>query len=365
MNTGLREKLAQVRALLKATKMEAVLVGKQPNFSWLACGGEAHITFISDRAFGNLLVTPKKFYVLANRIEMPRLQDEVLRGLGAEPLAYNWYDEREAARIVKEIADPRKIISDTGDYGTRLRPDLLAPLRYALQPVEVKRLRALARTAEAAMHEACHKLKPGQDEFTIAGQLALAAWQRKVTPVVLLVATDERIHKYRHPLPTKKKLKRYAMLVLCARENGLIVSLTRMVHFGKLSPDLRRRHDATCVVDVAFNSSTRVGTPIREIFRRGTAAYAEQGFPDEWQKHHQGGPCGYDGRDFLGTPNSPGVVLENQAYAWNPSITGTKSEDTILATARGPEILTQAKDWPMVRAEWRGAAMERADILVR
>ena len=56
---------------------------------------------------------------------------------------------------------------------------------------------------------------------------------------------------------------------------------------------------------------------------------------------HQGGPCGYQGRDYLGSPTAPGVVLENQPFAWNPSITGTKSEDTILATVAGPEIITR------------------------
>jgi hypothetical protein len=44
---------------------------------------------------------------------------------------------------------------------------------------------------------------------------------------------------------------------------------------------------------------------------------------------------------------------------WNPSITGTKSEDTILtrAAGRAPEILTAMTDWPMLG--------QRPDILVR
>jgi Xaa-Pro aminopeptidase len=155
------------------------------------------------------------------------------------------------------------------------------------------------------------------------------------------------------------------MLVLCARRHGLIVALTRLVHFGRLPAELVRRHQAVCAVDTAFHLNTRVGTPVREVFRRGVQAYADQGFPDEWRLHHQGGPCGYQGRDSLGTFDATGVVLENQPFAWNPSITGAKSEDTILATAKGPEVITPAKDWPMIEVKWLGRAWRRPDILVR
>jgi antitoxin VapB len=365
MNPELKQKLAQIRSVMEVNNADAALLGLQPNFSWLACGGEAHIPLNSDRSFGQLVVTPKGFYVFANRIEMGRLQDEVVKGLGAEPLLWNWYDNDSGQAALAKVADPAKTISDCGDWNTKSRPDLFAPLHYSLQPVEVARYRKLGRDSEEALNEACRSIKPGQTEFSIAGAAAEACWQRNLTPVVLLVASDERIYRYRHPLPTKKKLKRYVMVVLCARQNGLISALTRFVHFGKLPADIRRRHDAVCAVDTAFCMNTRIGTPVREVFRRGVAAYAVQGFPDEWQLHHQGGPCGYQGRDYLGTFSAPGVVLENQPYAWNPSITGTKSEDTVLATAKGPQFITAAKNWPMVSVEWEGETVKRPDILVK
>ena len=365
MNAELEKKLAQVRAVIKEQKAAGALFGLQPNFSWLACGGEAHIPLNTDKSFGQLLVTPKGFYVFATRIEMPRLTSEALKGLGAQPLVYEWFDNLGALETLKSVVDPKKVISDNGEWGTQARPELFAPLHYSLQPVEVKRYLALGKATEAAMNDVCKAIKPGQTEFSLAGQLADAAWQRNLTPVVLLVATDERVKNFRHPLPTPKKLKKYAMLVLCARQHGLIVAMTRLVHFGKLSEDLKKRHAAVCLVDTALHQSTRIGTPVREVFRRGTAAYASQGFPDEWHLHHQGGPCGYQGRDYLGSPTAQGVVLENQPYAWNPSITGTKSEDTILATAKGPIVVTESKDWPQIAVEWDGKIVKRPDILVR
>ena len=59
------------------------------------------------------------------------------------------------------------------------------------------------------------------------------------------------------------------------------------------------------------------------------------------------------------------MVLENQAFAWNPSISGTKSEDTIIAHAEGQEWLSTSSEWPMIEVEWQGRKLSRPDILVR
>ena len=75
-------------------------------------------------------------------------------------------------------------------------------------------------------------------------------------------------------------------------------------------------------------------------------AYSEAGFAGEWQWHHQGGAAGYEPREYVATPESQDAVQIGQAYAWNPSVAGTKSEDTILVTGSGPEVLTATADWP-------------------
>jgi Xaa-Pro aminopeptidase len=155
------------------------------------------------------------------------------------------------------------------------------------------------------------------------------------------------------------------MLVLGARRWGLIASLTRLVRFGEPDEALRRRHAAVTAVDAALIQATRPGAIAGDIFQAGVAAYAEQGFPDEWTRHHQGGATGYAGRDYRATAHTNAVVQPLQAFAWNPTIAGTKSEDTILATEGGPEILTATRDLPTQWGEWEGARLARPDILVR
>ena len=158
--------------------------------------------------------------------------------------------------------------------------------------------------------------------------------------------------------------KKLLMAVLCGKRNGLIVNLTRMVYAGKKLPaELDRKHKAVCAVDAAFNHATVVGTPLKDIFAKGVAEYAKQGFANEWALHHQGGPTGYQGRSYLGRPTEKRLVLPNQAFAWNPSIAGTKSEDTILVGSKGFEFLsTPSADWPKIKVTAGNTEYERAGI---
>ena len=357
-------KLERVRALLEEQGADGLLIGKQPSFSWLSCGGEAHVPLTSDVAVARLLVTKDEVHAIASKIEMPRLLDETLKGLKVTPHEHDWHDPNGARDLFRKIANPKKVLSDTGEWTTKAKPEWIAPLRWSFLPEEVKRYRDLGRDAEAAVNATCQTIEPGMSEFEIAGHLCATCWLLELTPVVVLIAVDERIRKYRHPLPTEKKLKDTAMVVLSARRKGQIVALTRLVRFEKVPPALRKRHRAVCAVDVAFQQGTQPGAKVKDVFKRGVKEYEDQGFGDEWHLHHQGGASGYMGREYLGSPKAKQIVRENQPFAWNPSIAGTKSEDTILATEKGIETVTASKNWPMLSVDWEGGKFKRPDILV-
>jgi Xaa-Pro aminopeptidase len=186
-------------------------------------------------------------------------------------------------------------------------------------------------------------------------------------PAVVLVATDERALKYRHPIPdATKPLQQYGMLIVGARYKGLCVSATRLVHFGPPNnDDLRRKQEATAYVDATLISHTTQGARIGDIFAAGVAAYEERGFGDEWQLHHQGGPTGYAPREYRAEPDCDLTVQPGQAFAWNPSISGTKSEDTMILTDNGQEIITTTPDWPMLTVQVGETTWHRPGILVR
>jgi antitoxin VapB len=155
------------------------------------------------------------------------------------------------------------------------------------------------------------------------------------------------------------------MLVLCARDQGLIANITRLVHFGKLPEELKKKHQACLQVECALWNASLPGVEIRKPFQAGVREYARQGYRDEWEKHHQGGPCSYEARDYFAGPTERRKIQKNQGIAWNPSITGTKSEDTILVTDMGVELLTPTPNWPMLKVEYCGKTYLRPNILER
>ncbi len=355
------EKAGRLRALMDANDLDAVLLSRSANVAWLSGGGRSFVNVASEDGVASLLVTRDARYLLTDVIEAERLREEEGFGEGGwEIIAEPWHEPGQ--RLSKLTSGLRVGTDGPGTEFLDLGGEV-ARLRWLLTPAEADRFRALGAEAGAAIGEAAASVRPGMSEYEIAGLLAQASLARGATPIVTLVATDERISLRRHPLPTGKTLERTAMLVLCARKYGLVASATRLVHFGPPPDDLKARMRAVATVDAVAVAATRPGAAANAIFARIQQAYSEVGFPHEWEHHHQGGPAGYAPREYIATPYTGQVVEAAQAFAWNPSVPGAKSEDTFLVTTAGQELLTPSPGWPQQQIEVGGRVIERPDIL--
>lgn len=362
-DTELAEKERRVIEFLDREGLDALLLSKHGNFAWITCGGSNHVAVNSDSGVAHALITRAGRWIICDNIEARRIMEEEVATPGFTCESFDWYEDKLAQTLAR-LAPGARVGSDTGRLGTQNVDSRLGSLRARLLPSEIERYRKLGAITAQAMTAACHRLKPGMREHQVAAVLGAELLGRGAFPVVTLVAADERAFDYRHPLPTDRQVERHAMLVVCARKWGLIVSITRLVHFGALPPELRCKHDAVTKVDAAFIANSIPGARVSDIFRAGVEAYAAAGFPDEWRLHHQGGPTGYVGREFRATMASDHVVADNQAFAWNPSIAGTKSEDTIIATPHGPEVISPTPALPALDVEAAGRVIRRADIIV-
>jgi len=269
---------------------------------------------------------------------------------------------------VAEVIGGRKVAADMDPLGMALPPlpNDFVELRWELTDEEVARYREGGRRASRAMEDACRSIEFGASEYEIAGTLDYHLYKSGCTPLVTLVASDDRIERFRHPIPTARTVERYVMLVTCAAYGGLISCLTRFVSFGPFSNELEDKLQAIANIDAAINLSTRPGRTLGDLFGVLQKAYADNGHADQWKLHHQGGPTGYANREAVATPDSTVAVRPNQAFAWNPSIVGIKSEDTVLCTDGRIEVLTAAsEDWPTLVGRFDGKELPRADILVR
>jgi antitoxin VapB len=349
------DKLERLAGVARATGVDGVLLAAHHNIAWLTSGRHNRVDSTRETGSARLLVTAGgRRYVLANAIEMPRMLDEVLAGLDYAPIEYPWIDDQDAGCAVRAA---RGVMRD----GAALAADWPLPDAASIEPAlmrararltdgEIARYRALGRDAGRALGQLCRGLTPGDVELDIAGELAQAAAGMRARAVVALVGADERLRRYRHPVPTRTAWKHAVMVALCAERDGLIVSLSRVVAAGAPA-DLDARTRTAATVFGRVLAATRPGATGAQLYDTLARAYADAGCADEILKHHQGGAIGYRAREWVAHPRSQEVVAERQAFAWNPTITGTKVEDTALVVGGRLEIITSTPDWPAIEMD--------------
>src|SRR5512141_39130 len=280
-STEFDAKQMRIVALLAAHNLDALLIQRVGSFAWATCGAASYVNTAVANGSASLLITPTNRYVITDNIEAPRLQqEEQLEAQGWEFRIAPWYETNEA---IAQLTHGLMLAADQPYPGAVDLSTEVARLRANLTHEEGDRFRRLSRLCANSMDDAIRRVRPGQTEHEIAAMLAQATQTRGAQPIVNLIATDERIFRFRHPLPTDKPLDRYAMLILCGRKWGLVCSITRLVYFGRLSAQLRRKAEAVARIDAAFIAATRPGQALGDIFRCAADVYRETGFPDEWR----------------------------------------------------------------------------------
>jgi Xaa-Pro dipeptidase len=286
-----------------------------------------------DTSIAAILVTHGNTVVITQNIEASRLAEEELEGLDVEVVGVPWWEpgaiEAEAVRRLQAGDRPAR------DADLELE---LSRIRSVLSPGDRDRLTDLGRNARHAIDAALAAVRPGMSEDDVVAEL-LGRLPGVRVPVVL-AAADERIARYRHPVPGQTQIRTRLMLVLVAERWGLHVALTRIRELEAPTGDLARRIDAVRAVQTAMHAATRPGATFGDVLAVAQATYAEAGFPDEWRDHHQGGSIGYQPRERVAVPNDPTPIDSGMAFAWNPSIAGAKEEDTIVVGDRSTRTVT-------------------------
>jgi Xaa-Pro dipeptidase len=323
--------------LMQRRDLDAVVLRRPANFAWYTGGADSKVDHVAPEGVADLIVRADSQLVLTSTIEAARMRAEQTPDI--EVVEHPWHQDRAGA--LRDVLGDARTGSDLGLAGTVNLSDEIARLRRTLDPDAVESLRAVGRDATAAMADAAASVEAGMIEREAAAALAAACRRRGLTATVLLAAADDRIGLYRHPLPVGATIERRAMLVASAERGGLYANLTRIVELEEPDPELACRLRACDEILARMREeATRPGRTLAEAFAACRGFYADAGFPDEWRLHHQGGLTGYGSRELIATPSSDHVIEPGQAFAWNPSVTGAKAEETFVLTATGPEIVT-------------------------
>jgi Xaa-Pro dipeptidase len=327
-----------LRELMDRRGIGALLMRRPANFAWYTGGSDNRVDHGDPFGVAGILLTRETSYVLTNNIEAPRMREEQTPGM--EVVEHPWHEEPSA--LLRELTGGTAI---GADFPSESGPDLsaeISPLRYVLDGDAIEGYRRLGADTAFALAEVADSLTPDTDEIEASAEFSAACRRRGMFAPVLMAASEERLVRYRHPVPQGGSLGRQAMLVACAERGGLFANLTRMVYFEAPDPETARRQDA-CeeVMRRMREEATRPGRTLAQAFEDCRRFYAAAGFPEGWRDHHQGGMTGYASREVIAAPGAQQVIREGQAFAWNPSLQGAKAEETFVLGAGGPEILTR------------------------
>jgi Xaa-Pro dipeptidase len=312
-----------VQRLLGERKAAGVLLSDRRNFSWLTVGGTAHVLQSSDEGVAPVLVTPRGAVILTSSIEADRITTEEVLGIGLPVESFDWFaDGGVRAAAASRVTGP--LLSDADlDAG-------IQPVRSVLAPLEQARMAWIADRVRDALEQALDGAEQDEPEDFLAADATMILGDAGVRAPVVLAAADGRIDRFRHPLAGRTTIQRRVMLVLVGERWGLHVAATAIRELEPPFADLRRRARGVERILAAMTDATREGATLGSVFATAQRAYKAAGFPDEWRLHHQGGTIGYAARERIAVPGDPTPIRAGMAFAWNPSITGTKVETTFI-----------------------------------
>jgi len=308
-------KLERVYALLEQQGLDALVLMKANNFSWMTAGGKSWLTLSAPEGVVTLLVTKKGCYAIMTILETARMREEqLLEDLGFEIITQSWIEDNTISIIEKITGGSiSRVGSDVPLGSARVLTTPLDEIKYSLLENEIARYQYLGTMLSTALEEYIASVKPGMTEYEITGGLCKALWKHDIEQILFIVSADERVYKHRHGVPTGNKLKKHLNISVNGRYKGLITSVSRMVHFGKVDNKLVEQYRATAEIECRTIAATKIGADEIEAYNMNKQAYADAGHAGMWELHAQGGPEGYNNRYYIITPSRHGIVPESAA----------------------------------------------------
>ncbi|QLL24560.1 hypothetical protein DLE04_02355 [Actinobacteria bacterium IMCC26103] len=333
-------RIQPIRDLMKDKGLEALVLRRNPNLAW-AIAGRAHVPTTIDAACFDLVITQDSAAAITNVVEAPRLiAEEFPSEISVKTIP--WSQGRDPLLPTGAKVGSDQPGGERVDLGIEIEI-----IRSSLIAEDVARFKEICTDAAIALGGAMKEVSRTDREIDVAGLITRALWRANLEIAFLGVAGQDRVDKFRHPLPTTSLVGNRVSASICARRKGLIASVTRIVTFGPMAQESLAKYEGIYKVEGAMFDATVVGKAFSDPISAAIAAYPQNGFEkDEWQMHHQGGPTGFLPRDWPANLGTTRTIADNQPIAWNPTGAGWKAEDTILATKSEVKILTNDPEWP-------------------
>ncbi|MGI5919393.1 MAG: M24 family metallopeptidase [Christensenellales bacterium] len=340
-------KKERLRAYMQQNGFDAAILARRDSFTWFTFGGDNKIFYNTDTGFGLLAVTMDAVYLIAQVMDIDRIYDDELYGLDIEKIGIRWYDPSREDTALKLLSGKR-IVSDIPLAGAECRFKEIVALQTPYTPWEIARYREVGRMCDAMLKDIADSVRPSMREQDIAGMILHEYAKVYSVPKVLLVGSDDRIAKYRHPNPSNKRVERVVLLHPAADIFGMHANITRMLCFGEPPKELVQKYDLLNNILAMTCAHLRPGARYDALLHERRRMLKEAGMEQEYYNHYPGATTGY----YFGS-SQPIIdneeIVDTQCFDWFLTVTGAKVEELVMATPNGGEVLSAAGVWPLKR----------------
>lgn len=344
------DRLARLRALLEARRLDAILVSDERDVRYLSAfrGEDAAVLVGAHEA---LIATDSRNWgqveeeVVGFRLERTvSLTEDVVKALQREWGADASLGFQGSCLSHAEWRTLRRL------HGGRLRDvgDAVSRLRIVKQPGELADLRRAAAIIESALEAALAPGIVGLSEADLAWRIEVAMREAGAEAPAFdtIVAAGPR-GALAHAIPGESRIAVGELVVIDAgaRCNGYHSDITRTVATGEIGAEARAAYEVVLAAQLAGLAAVRPGVNGRDVDAAARAVIEDAGLGDRFG-HGTGHGVGLQIHELPRLGRTVGDVLaEGMVHTVEPGVYldgsfGVRIEDTVVVTADGCERLT-------------------------
>lgn len=354
-----QERVAQVLADLGC---EGVILLMPAHVAWFT-GGMNVRGLIADNERPGVYTNGRQRWLLCSNIDTQRLFDEELDGLGFQLKEWQWGTGR--AVLLGELVAGKKFATDRPFPNMPLVNDALRPEMRPLTPFEQELYRDLGKIVAHALEATARNITRGETEHEAAGHLAHRLVRKGAEAVAVSVAADGRGERFRRTGSTDARVERYCTLQVTGSRDGLYVTASRTVWFGKPDDGFRTAFEAATRVSAVYRSLTRPDESLGTAGEAGRRVLANTAYEYDWRHSQPGYGAGRFPAEELRRLGQDERFAPGWPVVWQARVGPAAVVDTAVVTDRGPDPVTPPEVWPFKRIKIGDHLLDVPDVLVR
>jgi Xaa-Pro dipeptidase len=217
-------------------------------------------------------------------------------------------------------------------------------------PVEIEILQKAGEVTAEAIWHGLQVTKVGETEKDLADRIAAGLFDRGADDIYLTVLGAGENTFHTHNKPGARKLEKGDLIRMDfgGKFDGYASDLARMGVVGKPSQAQSDMYKACREVQLATMDTIRAGTEARQIYENCRQFFAKAGFTLKFP--HVGHAFAMGGHDYpMFFPKDTTVIETDMIFYVEPIMSKPEVgliqiEDLVHVTARGPKVLTGARD---------------------